>query len=209
MFGRNSGPKCQQKHVGVYVRVSLYRKMAWPWPWRPGHINNNCGKVLHDDLAWPNMASATWLRTWIIKHLLVHTEQSRPRGQFRFTYKYWELPNVVFDCVSRLGHQTITVSQEFRGHCNKGRDYRRYMLQNLGLSSGDDEPILCKSQVKHDWCLFTSHNRRFHFLRNCRKIPWYFKEESFVVSETPCAHHRLVSRHQLVSNTANRWITIG
>jgi hypothetical protein len=42
--------------------------VAWPgsWPWRRGHINNNCGKVLHDDLACPNMASATWLHALII-----------------------------------------------------------------------------------------------------------------------------------------------
>jgi hypothetical protein len=66
-FGRS-----QQKHVGVYVHVCRHRKVLvdWPgpWPWRRGHINNNCGKLLHDDLASPNMASATWLHTWIINY---------------------------------------------------------------------------------------------------------------------------------------------
>jgi hypothetical protein len=74
-LGRNSGPKYHQIHVGVYVRACMHRKIlvAWPgsWPLRRGHINNNCGKLLHDDLACPNMASATRLHTWTINWLLV------------------------------------------------------------------------------------------------------------------------------------------
>jgi hypothetical protein len=64
-LGRNSGPKCQQKHVRVYVRVCMHRKVlvAWPgsWPWRRGHIINNCGKVLDGDLACSNIVSAALL----------------------------------------------------------------------------------------------------------------------------------------------------
>jgi hypothetical protein len=75
-LGRNSGPKCQQKHVGVYARVCMHRKVlvAWPgsWPWLRGHINKNCGNVLHDDLACPNMATATWLHTLIINYYWSH-----------------------------------------------------------------------------------------------------------------------------------------
>jgi hypothetical protein len=80
-----SWPECQQIHVGTNVHVCMHWKVlvGWPvsWPWRRGHINNNCGKVLHDDLACPNMASATWLHTWIIKyyrsHGAIRTHQSR------------------------------------------------------------------------------------------------------------------------------------
>jgi hypothetical protein len=53
------------KNTWVCTCVCMHRKdlVAWPgsWPWRRGHINNNCGKVLHDDVACPNMASATWI----------------------------------------------------------------------------------------------------------------------------------------------------
>jgi hypothetical protein len=76
-LGRNSRPKYQQKHVRVYVRVCMHRKVrvAWPgwWPWRLGHININCGKVLHDDVACPNMASACYMITYINNKLLLVT----------------------------------------------------------------------------------------------------------------------------------------
>jgi hypothetical protein len=64
-----TSPECQQKHVGVYARDCMHGMFlvaSWPgsWPWRRGHINNNCGKVLHYDLACPNMASATGRDQW-------------------------------------------------------------------------------------------------------------------------------------------------
>jgi hypothetical protein len=94
----------------MYVCVCMHRKVlvAWPgsWPWRPSHINNNSGKVLHDNFACPNMASATWLHTWIINYYWSHGAiRTHHLGQFRFTkvklkyphVKSWLLPNIVFD----------------------------------------------------------------------------------------------------------------
>jgi hypothetical protein len=56
--------RCMHSNVLVAWSGSL--------PWRRGHIKNNCGKLLHDDLACPNMASATWLHTCIINYYWSH-----------------------------------------------------------------------------------------------------------------------------------------
>jgi hypothetical protein len=71
-LGRNSGPNVGKNTWVCTCMFACIEMSSWleSWPWGLGHINNNCGKVLHDDLACTNMASATWLHTWIPSQFL-------------------------------------------------------------------------------------------------------------------------------------------
>jgi hypothetical protein len=71
-LGRNSGPNVKKMWVCTCVFACIEKSSL---------VNNNCGNVLHDDVACPNMASATWLHKWIItynwSHGAIRTHQSR------------------------------------------------------------------------------------------------------------------------------------
>jgi hypothetical protein len=70
-LGPEFRPECQQKHVRVCMHGKVLVAWLGSWPWWRGHINNNCRKILHDDLACPNMASVDVITYMNNKLLLV------------------------------------------------------------------------------------------------------------------------------------------
>jgi hypothetical protein len=92
-LGRNSGPKCQQKHVGVYVRVCMHRKVLVAWPGRDQGdgviliviVENTFTMTLHSMLKY----GQCYVITYITNKLLLVTWSTRNTpinlGQFRFT----------------------------------------------------------------------------------------------------------------------------
>jgi hypothetical protein len=71
-------PECQQKHVGVYVRVCVHRKVlvAWPgsWPWRR-HIN-----IWKSPSRWPCMHKygQCYVITYMNNNKLLLVNQNAP-----------------------------------------------------------------------------------------------------------------------------------
>jgi hypothetical protein len=66
-LGRNSGRNVSKNTWVCTCVFACIERSSWLDPCRDHGdevtLNNNCGKVLHDDIACPNMGSATWLHT--------------------------------------------------------------------------------------------------------------------------------------------------